>query len=103
MEENAKENGGVSGTLRKSGRSMVKMGKCPKCDRIIVRFSEVDVGVCTCKSAVEVPLTVAVDYSAYKLALKYAKKSKTGDKGRRQVFLGQLFEMYSMEQTSRSS
>jgi hypothetical protein len=37
-------------------KNKLNIGECPKCGRVIILAAPVDAGVCTCKSAVLVPL-----------------------------------------------
>ena len=37
-------------------KNKINIGECPKCGRVIIQAAPVDAGVCTCKSAVLVPL-----------------------------------------------
>jgi uncharacterized protein with PIN domain len=54
----------------------VKLGRCPKCKRIIIRFAaEITHAVCRCSNPrVEVPLTVTITRERYEEGKRLAKE-----------------------------
>jgi hypothetical protein len=80
-----------TGASKKSG---VKLGRCPECGKILVRFSEeIDTAICTCSSAVEVPLTLSIPRRKYEEAKQLAKESGWS----LQKLLDGLMEMAALE------
>jgi hypothetical protein len=76
----------------------VKLGKCAKCGKILVRFQDVDVAVCTCSSVVEVPLTVTISRSQYETAKQLAKEMATEEgKDYKKTLQGLLNDYYEIE------
>jgi uncharacterized protein with PIN domain len=80
-----------------SKKSDVKLGRCPECGKILIRFSkEISIAICTCSSAVEVPLTVTITRQKYEEAKQLAKEY--GWKGSTlQKLLAGLMEMAALE------
>ena len=45
-------------------KTKLNFGKCSECSRVVIRPEPIDAGVCTCKSAVLVPLVSADEFFA---------------------------------------